>query len=108
MQVANGMMERRGSKDGGRSGAKVDGDGQGIAAADPGRTTRGRGSGRPIQEAHHPGLFLAPFNVLLNILSAHNLQIEKKHVFLTVILHLFVHHMICLLTKKHINVMCVV
>ncbi|BAS95520.1 Os05g0580800 [Oryza sativa Japonica Group] len=46
--VANGMMERRGSKDGGRSGAKVDGDGQGIAAADPGRTTRGRGSGRPI------------------------------------------------------------
>uniref|UniRef100_A0A0E0JB07 Uncharacterized protein n=1 Tax=Oryza nivara TaxID=4536 RepID=A0A0E0JB07_ORYNI len=39
--VANGMMERRGSKDGGRSGAKVDGDGQGIAAADPGRMTRG-------------------------------------------------------------------
>ncbi|XP_066162331.1 uncharacterized protein [Oryza sativa Japonica Group] len=31
------MVERRVSEDGGRSGAKVDGDGQGIAAADPGR-----------------------------------------------------------------------
>ncbi|EEC69360.1 hypothetical protein OsI_38481 [Oryza sativa Indica Group] len=37
MQVANGLVERRVSEDGGGSGAKVDGDGQGIAAADPGR-----------------------------------------------------------------------
>uniref|UniRef100_A0A0D9Y3L5 Uncharacterized protein n=1 Tax=Oryza glumipatula TaxID=40148 RepID=A0A0D9Y3L5_9ORYZ len=34
--VANGMVERRGSEDGGGSGPKVDGDVQGIAAADPG------------------------------------------------------------------------
>uniref|UniRef100_A0A0E0JAZ1 Uncharacterized protein n=1 Tax=Oryza nivara TaxID=4536 RepID=A0A0E0JAZ1_ORYNI len=37
LEVANGMVERRVSEDGGGSGAKVDGDGQGIAAADPGR-----------------------------------------------------------------------
>uniref|UniRef100_A0A0E0EK12 Uncharacterized protein n=1 Tax=Oryza meridionalis TaxID=40149 RepID=A0A0E0EK12_9ORYZ len=37
LEVANGMVERRGSEDGGGSGAKVDGDGQGIAGVDPGR-----------------------------------------------------------------------